>query len=72
MSGNQRGADKAVRTKIERYGPDVFSKNGKRGGKARNASSKRFSPFSDVEFAAEMGRRGSAKRWSKEPKEGDE
>lgn len=64
MSGNTEGARKAVQTKIERYGKDIFSANGRKGGKARNASAKRYTPFSDPHFAAKMGRKGSAKRWS--------
>ncbi len=65
MGGTVDGARRAVATKIERYGKNVFSKNGKLGGKARNSSKKRFTPFSDSEFASAAGLRGSTKRWGK-------
>ncbi len=66
MSGNKAGAEKAVQTKIARYGKDIFSENGRKGGKARNASPKRYTPFSDPEYASRMGRKGSKKRWGEQ------
>ena len=65
MGNDATGAARAVITKRAKYGADVFSKNGKKGGEARNKSKKRFSPFSDPEFAREMGRKSAAKRWGK-------
>lgn len=64
ISGNSEGAKKAVKTKLERYGSKIFSENGRKGGRARNVSKKRYSPFSDPEFASKMGKIGSKKRWS--------
>jgi hypothetical protein len=65
MAGSQSGARKAVKTKLERYGKNIFIENGRKGGNARNASDKRFTPFSDPDFASKMGKRGSSKRWDK-------
>lgn len=65
MAGTKEGARKAVKTKLEKD-KDVFKRNGRKGGEARNKSDKRFTPFSDPEFASAMGKKAARKRWSAE------
>lgn len=66
MSGSREGAKRAVVTKRKRYGKEIFRENGKLGGQARNASEKKFSPFSEsAEYASAQGKIGAAKRWAK-------
>ena len=52
-------------TKLKTYGKDFYSKAGKKGGQARNKSDKRYTPFSDREFASKMGKKAAKARWAK-------
>lgn len=63
--GTKEGAASAVETKRKKYGPKFFSKNGTKGGKARNASPKKHLTFKDTDKASEAGAKGAQIRWAK-------
>lgn len=66
MAGTPEGARKAVETKKKKYGENALKEWGQKGGKKRNRSPKRYSPFEgNEEFARTMGKIGGAKRWKK-------
>lgn len=61
--GTKESASLGIKTKRQRYGKDFFSKNGKKGGQARNESDKKHLTFKDKEKASNAGAKGAQIRW---------